>query len=247
MDYHAGLFRCIFPHFNCYCFQEIPAFFRKRLQFPICCSPFLSSSSATDFSRVFQTVVTYLHTMSVQGHSYVDDSLMTEFYLQSLIPHIRHFIKLFLISLKISEIILHLWVSYTCGWGYIKDPGLIFSQRKRYVFVLLTSLVLTSRLWDVLKRPCRNQFLSLPSIQTWRLSRRKFKLLDICFLFVWWCLTPLSTIFQLYHGGQFYFWRKPVKTTDLSQVPDKLYHYIALIEIRTRNISGNRDWLHRSL
>jgi hypothetical protein len=70
-----------------------------------------------------------------------------------------------------------------------------------------------------------------------------------------WCLMPLSTIFQLYCGVQFYWWTKPEypeKTTDMSQVTlQTLSHNVSstprMSRVRTHKVSDDRHGLHRQL
>jgi hypothetical protein len=65
------------------------------------------------------------------------------------------------------------------------------------------------------------------------------------------CLTPLSTIFQLYHGAHLFWWRKPeysYKTTNFPQVTDQLDHimlyrvHLAMSGICPHNIIAGVDW-----
>ena len=67
-----------------------------------------------------------------------------------------------------------------------------------------------------------------------------------------WYLMQLLTIFQLYRGGQFYWWRKPEyreKTADLSQVTDKLYYsfYLSLTSLRSKISFSANEKIHKLL
>jgi hypothetical protein len=73
------------------------------------------------------------------------------------------------------------------------------------------------------------------------------KLNNLCMYVCLWCLTPLSTIFQLYSRCQFYWWRKPEyleKTTDMLQVSDKLLYGVHPVMNRVNPANGELYLIH---
>jgi len=93
---------------------------------------------------------------------------------------------------------------------------------------------------SLLRKPC-----SLPT---------EYKLPQVQMRIRFIVVNAMSTIFQLYRGSQFYWWRileYPEKTTDLSQVTDKLYQmllyqvHLTMNENQTHNFRCDGYCLHR--
>jgi hypothetical protein len=70
----------------------------------------------------------------------------------------------------------------------------------------------------------------------------KSKRIFVILMLSWWCFTPLSTIFKLYRGSQFYWWRKPPNChKSLTNFITMLYRvHLTMNGIQTHNVSGDR-------
>ena len=106
--------------------------------------PFGLAVAPQVFTLVFQTVIAHLHTLSIQAHSYLDDSLLKEFDSEILSRHTFLFIRLlldlgFLISWKKSQILPSQDFLFL-GEHYRTDLGLIFPPEE--IFQLLCQKIL---------------------------------------------------------------------------------------------------------
>ena len=120
------------------------------------------------------------------------------------------------------------WDMYMCSWTKLAFSKNKFSPFKRHF---------SCKIYFGKTFPNHRKFFNCMIIfykYTWYMYMYMFVLL---------CLTPLSTIFQLYRGGQFFGWRKlNVPGVNHNVITDKLYQIMlyCLSGIRIHNISSER-------
>jgi hypothetical protein len=140
-------------YFHC----PISVAFRKYLRFvwdnkvfQFRALPFGLAIAPLVFTKIFQVVSAHLHTLSIQIHSYLDDSLVKELNSDILLSHTQTVIDLlelgFLISWKKSEIIPSQDFVFL-GEHFRTDLGLVFPPEENFLALrqfILTFLAKTS-------------------------------------------------------------------------------------------------------
>ena len=130
-----------------------------------------------------------------------------------------------------------LWVN-TCGnWNWTQNVNSSKHWHAKWKIEFLLHLMLTSRLTS-------ENVLKFTNIYV--INGKIILIFRVVGLGLW-CLTSLSTIFQIYCGSQFYWWRKSEyleKTTDQSHWLTLSHNILSrtprLGGVQTHNISG--DW-----
>ena len=146
------------------------------------------------------------------------------------------------------------WLAGWCPWGW-RCPLLWMCSWEENAWDECSPLWK----WACAEGPCSNDACLLDSVKSERKLRFVLFHSSRCVGLLDWFMVFNATFNNMsvtcvYRGGHYYWWRRleyPEKTTDLSQVTDKLYHimlyrvHLPINGVRNHNIRGDRHLLHR--